>query len=41
MIDLSKTEPTNPSNAIKHPTWKEAMTEEYQSIMKKYLENSS
>lgn len=34
MIDLSKTEPTNLSDAIKHPAWKEAMTEEYQSIMK-------
>ena len=34
MVDLSKTEPTNPSDAIKHPSWKEAMTEEYQSIMK-------
>ena len=26
MIDLSKTEPTNPFDAIKHPAWKEAMT---------------
>ena len=34
MIDLSKVEPTNPSDAIKHSAWKEAMTEEYQSIMK-------
>ena len=34
MSDLSKTEPTNPSDAIKHSAWKEAMAEEYQSIMK-------
>lgn len=34
MSDLSKTEPTNPSDAIKHIAWKEAMTKEYQSIMK-------
>ena len=34
MNDLSKSEPTNTSAAIKHTTWKEAITEEYQSIMK-------
>ena len=34
MSDLSKTEPTNPSDAIKHSAQKEAMIEEYQSIMK-------
>ena len=34
MVDLSKTEPTNLSDAIKHPSWKKAMTEEYQSIIK-------
>ena len=34
MSDLSKTKSTKPSAAIKHTTWKEAMTEEYQSIMK-------
>ena len=34
MSDLSKIEPTNPSNVIKHIAWKEAMIEEYQSIMK-------
>ena len=34
MNDLSKSKPTNVSNAIKHTAWKGAMTEEYQSIMK-------
>lgn len=34
MNDLSKSEPTNVSNAIKHTGWKDAMTEEYKSIMK-------
>ena len=34
MNDLSKTEPTNPSDAIKNIAWKEAMTQEYQSIIK-------
>ena len=33
MSDLSKSEPTNVSDAIKHTTWKDAMTEEYQSII--------
>ena len=32
--DLSKSEPTNVSDAIKHTAWKDAMTEEYQSIIK-------
>ena len=34
MNDLSKSEPTNVSNAIKHTTWKDVMAEEYQFIMK-------
>ena len=34
MSYLSKSEPTNVSDAIKHTTWKDAMTEEYQSIIK-------
>ena len=34
MSDLSKSEPTNVSNAIKHIAWKDAMTEEYQFIIK-------
>ena len=38
MSDLSKIEPTNPSNVIKHIAWKEAMIEEYQSIMKMMFE---
>ena len=29
-----KSEPTNVSDAIKHTTWKDAMTKEYQSIVK-------
>ena len=34
MSDLSKLEPTNISDAIKHTAWKDAMIEEYKSIMK-------
>ena len=34
MNDLSTTEPTKSSDAIKHTAWKEAMIEESQSIMK-------
>lgn len=34
MSDLSKSEQTNVSDAIKHTAWKDAMTEEYQSIIK-------
>ena len=34
MSDLSKSEPTNVLDAIKHTAWKDPMTEEYQSIMK-------
>ena len=29
-----KSKPTNVSDVIKHTTWKDVMTEEYQSIMK-------
>lgn len=34
MNDLSKTEPNNVSDALEHLVWKDAMSEEYQSIMK-------
>ena len=34
MSDLSKSKPTSVSDAIKLTTWKDAMTEEYQSIIK-------
>ena len=34
MSDLSKSQSTNVLDAIKHTAWKDAVTEEYQSIMK-------
>lgn len=34
MNDLSKAKPSNVSDALQHQAWKDAMSEEYQSIMK-------
>ena len=34
MSNLSKSKPTNVSNAITNTTWKDSMTKEYESIIK-------
>ena len=38
MSDFSKLEPTNVSDAIKHTTWKDAMMEEYQPLLRMMFE---
>ena len=37
MSEISKSEPSDVKEAIKHQHWKDAMTEEYNSILKNYV----